>query len=239
MSKHYEVTPLKGDDSRGWEVQIDGQPVDASSLVITNSNLGVNVSYGMRPEGYDGVVIRERGGGGSVTVPYTRVDDELYVGMVLEERKTIGSYVWNVPRGFLDAGERHEDAAVRELQEETGAQAKTYGSIILLASGINANSAFFDTNSQPNEPNAGVRFYALEVDGSALEPTNNGYKFRENIPPVDPSRTAERIVTARFKPLHEAMNTNDMFSLAAIGCLVTHLAIEELNRTATAVPQLP
>jgi len=31
-----------------------------------------------------------------------------------------GRLIWSLPKGHVEAGETHEDAAVREVQEETG-----------------------------------------------------------------------------------------------------------------------
>jgi ADP-ribose diphosphatase len=41
-------------------------------------------------------------------------------GLVKIYRHAVGEYGWEVPRGFIDKDETAEDAAIRELKEETG-----------------------------------------------------------------------------------------------------------------------
>jgi ADP-ribose pyrophosphatase len=42
------------------------------------------------------------------------------VGLVNVYRHAVAEYGWEVPRGFIDNNESSEDAAIRELKEETG-----------------------------------------------------------------------------------------------------------------------
>ncbi len=42
------------------------------------------------------------------------------IGLIKLYRHAVGDFFWEVPRGFIDAGENPETAAIRELQEETG-----------------------------------------------------------------------------------------------------------------------
>lgn len=45
-----------------------------------------------------------------------------YLGLLKIYRHPIGKYIWEVPRGFVDAGEKVIASALRELEEETGLQ---------------------------------------------------------------------------------------------------------------------
>lgn len=68
-----------------------------------------------------------------VVAPHTRPDDFL-AGVVVvpvrgdsilllkRYRHPVGRHVWELPRGFVDAGEEPSAAAIRELAEETGLQ---------------------------------------------------------------------------------------------------------------------
>ena len=74
----------------------------------------------MRPEGYDGFIIREQGGG-ATTIPYMITSEGgIYVGVVEENRATLGGVTENIPRGMQSKAETHEQTAARELLEETG-----------------------------------------------------------------------------------------------------------------------
>lgn len=44
------------------------------------------------------------------------------LGLLRIYRYPVGEYTWEVPRGFVDAGEKALTAALRELEEETGLQ---------------------------------------------------------------------------------------------------------------------
>jgi ADP-ribose pyrophosphatase len=44
------------------------------------------------------------------------------LGLLRIYRHPVAAYTWEVPRGFIDAGEEASTAALRELEEETGLQ---------------------------------------------------------------------------------------------------------------------
>lgn len=44
------------------------------------------------------------------------------LGLLRIYRHPVGIYTWEVPRGFIDAGEKAAASALRELEEETGLQ---------------------------------------------------------------------------------------------------------------------
>jgi len=54
------------------------------------------------------------------------VDDRNQVCLVRQYRHGVQEFLWEIPAGKLDAGERPEVCAVRELQEETGVSAKRW-----------------------------------------------------------------------------------------------------------------
>jgi 8-oxo-dGTP pyrophosphatase MutT (NUDIX family) len=54
------------------------------------------------------------------------VDGKNRVCVVRQYRHGVADFMWEIPAGKLDAGERPEVCAVRELQEETGVAAKSW-----------------------------------------------------------------------------------------------------------------
>ncbi len=222
---------------RGWEIAVNDKPVNVpvTDARFRQTKMGIEITYGQRPEGYDGVVIHELGGGGAVTIPYMVHPEsgEVYVGVVEENRPLLGGNVLNVPRGFLDVGETHEDAAQRELKEETGYDVKALGGRVvkLTKEGLNPNSTFYDTSGSPDE---GVHIFAVRVEPNELEVIkredgSNEYVFPATIrDTAQGNKAAERILGSRFIPVGEAGKSRDMFTQAATGKLMTALFDGEL-----------
>lgn len=223
---------------RGWELQIDGEPVDQVAVAkLVQEKMGIEVTYGKRPEGYDGVVIREPGG--AVTLPYMiDANGGIFVGVVEEYRPTMGEEkTKNVPRGFSDFGETKEQTATRELAEETGY--RTLGKRLLkLTEGLNPNSTFFDYSRAKDE---GVSIFAVPLQAEELELAHDDegnvfYTFPAHVQAqAEGDKTAERILGSRFIPVSEAVQSRDMFTSAAAGQLVIHL----LNQGEYLLPQQP
>jgi ADP-ribose pyrophosphatase YjhB (NUDIX family) len=153
----------------------------------------------------------------------------MYIGVVQEDRKLAGGMVYNVPRGFLDSGETHSEAAVREVHEETGL-AVMASRLIHLGNGINPNMAFFDTSrttvdGQPEGVSIfGLPVYYNEVETIVGPEGQIHYRFREEIrAEAQPESPEERILGSIFIPMAEAVQSPDVYTSAAAGRLIAHM----------------
>lgn len=171
----FNLSQIPQDKGRGWTVLVDGEERLLVGKVEINSKFG-SLTYGLRPEGYDGWAFREQGGGGVVTVPYTRrPDGELFVGLLLEKRANMGDGpVWCAIGGFVDPDESHDKAQAREALEESGldtAKAKELAGVA-----TNANRAFFVADVSAGE---GVRAYSLFLPFDWLEADGESFKLKD------------------------------------------------------------
>ena len=233
-TKPFEVKDLspeiENQAKRGWTITINNQELDIpiTSAALENKQMGIDVNYGQRPEGYDGMIITENGGG-AVTIPYMiDADGNVFIGVVKEYRPALGGDTLNIPRGFLDAGETHKETAVRELAEETGFRAM--GSrMVTLAQGLNPNSTYFNTSKSDED---GVSMFAVKIEPDELELTHDEkgnvfYAFPAHVrTQAEQDKTAERILGSEFIPLAQALKSRDMFTSAATGQLLSHLLSE-------------
>ncbi|MCH8315296.1 MAG: NUDIX hydrolase [Planctomycetes bacterium] len=128
--------------------------------------MGIDVQYGMRAEGYDGILIHEGGGGGAVPIPFVIWEKELWIGLLEEERKNMGGRVLDAPGGFLDPKQTHFETAVREFEEEVGV-AQVRISDVPLGEPANSNRAWFDTSDEEE----GAHFYPVEFLPDPTGPT--------------------------------------------------------------------
>ena len=104
--------------------------------------------------GKRGIVRHEHSSGGAVI---TLRDGRPYVAMIA----TRGRTRWGLPKGAVSKGETSEDAALREVQEETGLEAK-------IVKPLDTIEYFFrvaDTLIRKR-----VDFYLMQHTGGALEP---------------------------------------------------------------------
>lgn len=212
--------PPEKQEKRGWQFQHQ-----ISGFQLTNPRFGT-LSYGLTSAGYDGWIFEEAGGGGSVIVPYVKVKGQLFIGLVQQERFTMGGKVWNVPRGFLDPGETHFEAAKRESSEELGFDLSQRFKE-LSGQPTNPNSAFFVTGE-----GKGVRFYGLELKPTEVEKHREhpgSLQFKPGVlQPKPANKLAEQIFGSRFMPFWQAVEEADMFTLAG-AARVLRVAIPKLG----------
>jgi 8-oxo-dGTP pyrophosphatase MutT (NUDIX family) len=168
------VRPIPANTSRGWRLYLqdesDGpeREIAPAFLRAEQHRLGLSVRYGIGvpPERFDRVVLRERGGGGVVIVPYALVDGELYVGVIRQHRTLTGAGSFGLPMGGVDPGEDRIAAARREFMEETGLERDVVGRLAALPGRpLNPSPGFFQADARQGE---GATFYALAFAGDEL-----------------------------------------------------------------------
>lgn len=229
----YEVGPISQETEaqakRGWEVFINGEKIDRpiETVRLINQRMQVEVDYGQRPEGFDGPVLKEPGGGGSVIVPYVIHEGQLYIAVAEEKRPTMTDGVplpiLNVPRGFLDPNETHFETAKRELAEETGYIPLEKRIKEVEGDPMNPNSTFFVTGKDK-----GVRVFSTQVlkdetrvSNPSEDLTEIEFEFNPNVirTKEGASKTADKVMHSRFIHWTKAVKLGDMFTNAAVARL--------------------
>lgn len=216
-----QAIPAQMADARRWRVHLNGELLrDVRHVVIEHPLFGM-LSYGLTAGGYDGCSFHERGGGGSVVLPFAVMEGELWVGLVEQIRPHQGGLVLNAPRGYLDPGEEHATGARRELLEEMGLDVPEDALIRLPGAPANPNSAFYETSS----PGEGVHFFALRIPPSYLLHRNGERPTLATGLVADDdearqNRIGEQIGRSVFVPWHEAATLGDMFTNAAVARLL-------------------
>lgn len=131
------------------------------------------------PSNYDSWIFHELGG--TASVPWTVIDDRLYVGLLRQRRNTEvddefnpSGWILNIPRGFLDSIQDKARAAARkELYEEVGV---FHGAPVDLGGqNVTANNAWFGYDKMVVDDDGrvtyqgGVRFFGAHVKSDTLE----------------------------------------------------------------------
>lgn len=215
----FEFKPIPDGQKRGWRVRINGDPRDDARLIEVESDRFGTLIYGLRPEGYDGWAFRENGGGGAVTLPFTRMPDgTLLVGLIEENRPNMGGKSLCIIGGFVNLGEKHEAAQVREAAHEADLNASQAEE--LPGYPINSNRAFFVADSLNGE---GVHAFAIEIPAEFT--VECGGLFRYEIPEEAKPKFG-KIANVVLMPIDLAIQTtSDALALAAIARLAVRLDI--------------
>lgn len=212
----FELNPIPEGAKRGWAVTIDGKPVEVGKIEIA-AKFGT-LSYGLRPEGYDSWAFRETGGGGAVTLPYTRDGKwDLLIGLLKENRPNMGDKpVWCAIGGFVKPNETHVDAQKREGTEESGIN--TAKAEELPGPHTNANRAFFVADAATE----GVKAYGLHIPFAWLEEAEGPdcFKLKEGTNILD----AKKAANVRFFPWRDAVHlTADALARSAIAQMLSEM----------------
>lgn len=224
------VNPIPDMSKAGWRLEstdLEGNsnPLEVKALRSNQTRMGVEVSYGQGPDGYDQWVIKEPNGGGSVVIPYLWIDGELYVGANRQNRSLTGGLVTEVPRGFSLPQETHEEAAKREFEEETGIVKPLVERVEpLVGKPINPNSTYFQANPRKNE---GVKLFGVKIEPSEVEARRQSEDPRRRVYKFTPELQSEiKELNEKIKPegirfFHSSLlsETSDGFTLQAIGRL--------------------
>ncbi|MDO8241185.1 MAG: NUDIX hydrolase [Candidatus Moranbacteria bacterium] len=161
---------------------------------------------------------KEEGGGGSIIVPYAFIDQQFYVGMLLQHRPNQDGWTLNIPRGGKRKGETHMQAAERELAEELGISSSSL--TILDGDPMNPNSTHFKTSGDD-----GVQVFACELDSNLIifDGILGLYKIDPFIVCRNKSMDDEGVEDCYLLPWKIATKVGDMFSLAAISRLLAKI----------------
>lgn len=215
------IVPAPIGSTWGWELYINGEKVDMSKVqhIAIKSKFGT-VNFGIEAaSGYNMFSYREVGLGGSVTIPFVLLNKDgkiveqisqatdILVGVVEQNRPKQGGQVQNCPRGFLvSEKETHQEAADRELQQETGFKGNTFE---LPGRPMNCNSALVETDKD-----GGVRFFAIQMSGKNLTMVDGKLEIPETQESI-PEKTAEMIGKCQFISIWEAIQLGDGFTNVA------------------------
>lgn len=224
---------LPRDARRDWVLiheKADGTTTEldftGGRLSFIHPHLG-RFTYGLAADGaWDQLSYAERAGGGSVLVPFVETSGRIHVGLITERRRyqTSTGAARGVPRGFVEEGETHRAAAVREGDEEAGLG--PLGDRVFPldedAEPMNTNSAYVETwdllgDGRPK----GTRFFACRLAARELRHTPEGALSIDatSVGINDPERI-RRLQELRFETIEAATRRGDAFTRAACALLL-------------------
>lgn len=226
MQKVTSLNDFKKNSVKNWKLIIDGKArVVKKRLSLINEHFG-RLDYAESPLGFDTISFEEIGRGGSVIVPYFYHENELFIGLVEEDRPNMSGNgvdfrVFNLPRGLVERNETFFHAAKREFQEEMQILLKEDHFILKkLSKPLNPDSALFYSSMGKS----GVEFFSIKVPFKLMEQERrNVYKFKDEY--VHPEcNTAEKIYCSRFYHWSKIFDLYDM--LTVTGVLLLRISLE-------------
>lgn len=158
-----QLIPVPASISRDWTITVNGERVDAASACIS-SQFG-RWHYGLHPHGYDTCWFEEPNGGGVITIPYSVIDNEIWVGLIIEHRPNMGGRRLCAIGGYIDPGEHPDFAAAREMAEEVALSDQP--PTALPGPAANPNRAVYIADAERGQ---GCHFYCLSVAAESLQP---------------------------------------------------------------------
>lgn len=211
------MSPLP-DGERTYSVFADGIEISPKNLFITGQG-GEVWMLGVRKEGWQGMLYRENGGGGNVTLPWARLDDgNILVGLIEEHRPNMGNgFSLCAMGGALDTGETRAESQEREADEEAGLNTKA--AQLLPGPGVVQDRLFYVADVTAGE---GIRCFELQFDPSLLEECGGG-TWHAKLGVVNHKRESQLV----FVPIWQAVQmASDAMALCAIAKLAAKLATE-------------
>ena len=222
-----EIPVGKGTWTTEFEYDEEGK-VQRARFVLYNpaKNMRREVELGwvddQHGNAYDAICYWESGGGGTVTIPWTIVNNVLYIGTVTQFRVHAGGDVDNAPRGYMKIGttDRTQNAT-EELAEEVGPNvAEINPPTQLEGDPVNMNTAVFWTPGKDE----GNSFHSVEVDPNYLvDDGNDSMRFVDGL--VAPEG-GESITRCQFDPWHVAVRKQDGLTIVGIARLMAQLEDE-------------
>lgn len=194
------------EEGRQYRIYADGVEIFPKNLTIVGDAAWM---VGTRPEGWQGVLYRELGGGGNVTIPWARLPDgKVLVGMILENRSNMGNEkVWCAMGGMIDPGETRKEAQAREDMEEGGLD--TQDAQLLPGLGVVQDRLFYVARLEAGE---GLHCYEKQYHFNQLEDLGDG-TWRAKPGLVNHKKESQVL----FLPIGEAaVKTADSVMLSAI-----------------------
>ena len=217
------IKPISSGTKRAWTVKVDGREVKEVKIVEIFSNFGI-LTYGLLPNGTDGWNFYEKGGGGSVAVPFLIQDGKLLLGLIEEERFNQGGIVPNIPRGRMSQREKtsltSETTARLAVDEKVGFCIPKFRIFLIDGEPTNPNSALLQTAYKGE----GVKFYGFRVLPEEVELEEDKIVFKESEKGNNIfSQTLRKATECFFVPWEKAVLVADIFTAAGIARLLAHL----------------
>ncbi|MEK7514452.1 MAG: NUDIX domain-containing protein [Patescibacteria group bacterium] len=212
------MKPFEKGEERKYRIFADGKEIFPETLRIEGHGECAWM-LGTRPEGWQGLLYREVGGGGSVTVPWVRMENgDILVGMVHEKRPNMGeSPVWCAIGGMITPGETREQARLREGEEESGM--KTHDAHFLPGPGVVQDRLFYIANIEKGE---GVQCFGKEYSMDILEPAGESV-WRPKLGTINHKKES---LTHFFHLQDAALMTSDSLMMSAILKLAIKLGVK-------------